>query len=91
MKHLGRGAFFLCIVQHSIFSATGVKAIVFIVDYQKFQKWVSGMLSQDKGKKVVIIDIFAGIFGLILIVLSVCVVIGGIHGEKNGIYWFCIY
>ncbi|MFO7867917.1 MAG: hypothetical protein R6U95_01295 [Bacteroidales bacterium] len=65
-------------IQYSIvitllFSATAVKAIVFIVDYQKFQTWVSGMLSQDKGKKVVIIDIFAGIFGLILIVLSVCV------------------
>lgn len=67
-------------IQYSIvitllFSATAVKAIVFLVDYQKFQKWVSGMLSQNKGKKIVIIDVFAGLFGLILIVLSVCVVI----------------
>jgi hypothetical protein len=60
-------------VQYSIFSATAVKAIEFIVDYQKFQTWVSGMLSQNKGKQVVVIDIFAGIFGLILIILSVCV------------------
>lgn len=54
-----------------MFSLTAIKAIYFIFDYQKFQKWVAGMLSKDKGKKVVIVDIFAGVFGLLLITASV--------------------
>lgn len=54
-----------------MFSLTAVKAIFFIFDYQKFQKWVAGMLSKDKGRRVVIVDIFAGIFGLALIAASV--------------------
>ncbi len=53
-----------------LFSLTAIKAIFFIFDYQKFQKWVAGMLSKDKGRKVVVVDVFASLFGLALIVLS---------------------
>jgi hypothetical protein len=54
-----------------MFSLTAIKAIFFIFDYQKFQKWVAGLLRSEKGKKVVIVDIFAGLFGLALIVASI--------------------
>lgn len=53
-----------------MFSLTAVKALVLIFDYRSFYKWVAGMLSKDKGKKIIVVDIFAGIFGLIMIVLS---------------------
>ncbi len=55
-----------------IFSLTAVKALMFIFDYEKFQKWVAGMLS-DKGKKIVFIDILVGIFGLAVIIASLLV------------------
>lgn len=54
-----------------MFSLTVIKALFFIFDYSKFQKWVAGMLSNDKGRKVVIVDIIAGIFGLVLITASI--------------------
>lgn len=54
-----------------MFSLTVIKALFFIFDYSKFQKWVAGMLSNDKGRKVVIVDIIAGIFGLVLISASI--------------------
>lgn len=54
-----------------MFSLTAIKAIFIIFDYQKFQKWVGGLLRSEKGKKVVIVDIFAGLFGLALIVASI--------------------
>jgi len=41
--------------------------------YEKFQKWVAGMLSKNKGKQVVMVDILAGIFGLIVIVTSLLI------------------
>ncbi len=53
-----------------MFSLTAVKAIFFIFDYQKFHNWVKEMLSHNKGSKIVLVDIFAGIFGLAMIVLS---------------------
>ena len=56
-----------------LFSLTAIKAIFFIFDYEKFQKWVAGMLNKDKGKKIVLIDIGAGIFGLLLVLLGIFV------------------
>ncbi len=53
-----------------IFSLTAIKAILFIFDYEKFQKWVGGMLAEKKGRKIVLIDIFAGLFGAIVFVAS---------------------
>lgn len=56
-----------------IFSLTAVKALFFIFDYEKFQKWVAGMLSKNKGKQVVMVDILAGIFGLIVVISSLLI------------------
>jgi hypothetical protein len=56
-----------------IFSLTAIKAILFIFDYQKFQQWVAGMLAKDNGKKIVLVDILAGIFGLIVFVVSIII------------------
>ncbi|KOH42668.1 hypothetical protein [Sunxiuqinia dokdonensis] len=53
-----------------MFSLTAIKAVFFIFDYSKFQKWVAGLLIKNKGKNVVIVDVFAGIFGLVLIAAS---------------------
>lgn len=53
-----------------IFSLTAIKALLFIFDYQKFQKWVAGMLAEKKGRKIVLVDIAAGLLGAIIIVIS---------------------
>lgn len=53
-----------------LFSLTALKAVVFIFDYKKFQKWVAGMLANNKGKKIVVVDIFVGLFGLLVILVS---------------------
>lgn len=54
-----------------IFSLTAIKAIFFIFDYEKFQKWVAGMLAKDSGKKIVFVDVIAGMLGLIVFVASI--------------------
>jgi len=53
-----------------LFSLTAVKAIFFLFDYQRFQKWVSDMLNKENGKKIVMIDIFASVFGIKMIAVS---------------------
>jgi hypothetical protein len=58
------------IVISIMFSLTAVKSMLFIFDYQKFYKWVAGMLKKDKGRKIIIIDIFVGVFGLVMIVMT---------------------
>ncbi|MFO7574296.1 MAG: hypothetical protein R6W67_03975 [Bacteroidales bacterium] len=54
-----------------MFSLTAIKAILFIFDYNAFQKWVAGMLRKDSGRKIVVVDILAGIFGLLMIIASI--------------------
>ncbi len=56
-----------------IFSLTAIKALFFIFDYQKFQKWVAGMLAKKKGRKIVLIDIAAGLLGLVVIIASLLI------------------
>lgn len=58
------------IVLTILFSLTSVKAVLFLFDYENFQKWVAGMLSRDEGKQIVVVDIFTGVFGLVVITLS---------------------
>ena len=53
-----------------LFSLTSIKAIVFLYDYQKFFLWIESMLKKEEGKQIVWVDIAAGIFGLLLILLS---------------------
>ena len=50
-----------------LFSLTAVKALVLLLDYQKFQKTVAAMLSKDQGRGVVLIDIAASAFGLVIL------------------------
>ena len=54
-----------------LFSLSAIKAIFFIFNYSKFQRWVTSLLNKDKGINVVIVDVFAGIFGFVLISASV--------------------
>ncbi|TVR55388.1 MAG: hypothetical protein EA426_15305 [Spirochaetaceae bacterium] len=56
-----------------LFSLTALKAITLIFDYKRFHAWVAGMLTKGKGKKIVLIDIIAGIFGLAIVLLAVLV------------------
>ena len=54
-----------------MFSLTAVKAIIFIFNYKKFYNWLNETLKKNKGKKIVLIDIYASLFGLALLILSI--------------------
>jgi len=56
-----------------LFSLTAIKALLFIFDYEKFHKWIAGMLAEKKGQKIVWVDIAVGVFGLIVIVASLLI------------------
>lgn len=56
-----------------IFSLTALKAITLIFDYRRFHTWVAKMLSRDKGKKIVLVDIAASVIGLAIVVLAIIV------------------
>jgi len=56
-----------------LFSLTAVKALFFLFDYEKFQQWVAGMLSRNKGRKVVLVDSLVGVFGLIVIIATLLI------------------
>ncbi|MGM0653178.1 MAG: hypothetical protein ACQES4_10435 [Bacillota bacterium] len=53
-----------------LFSLTAIKALVLLLDYQKFQKTVAAMLSKDSGRRVVLIDIGASVIGLVILILT---------------------
>jgi len=50
-----------------LFSLTAVKALVLLLDYQKFQKTVAAMLRKDRGRGVILVDIAASAFGLVIL------------------------
>lgn len=50
-----------------LFSLTAVKALVLLLDYQKFQKTVAAMLRKDRGRGVILVDIGASAFGLVIL------------------------
>jgi hypothetical protein len=50
-----------------LFSLTAIKALVLLLDYQKFQKTVASMLSKNRGRGVVLVDIGASVFGLVIL------------------------
>jgi len=56
-----------------IFSLTTIKALLFLFDYQKFHNWLQQKLKEDSGKKIVIIDIWAGALGVIVVVTSIVI------------------
>ncbi len=53
-----------------LFSLTAIKAVYFLMNYSAFQKWVVDMLGNDDGKKITVLNILTGLFGLIVIVIS---------------------
>jgi len=53
-----------------LFSLTAIKALVLLLDYQKFQKAVAAMLRKDRGRGVVLVDIGASVIGLIILVVT---------------------
>lgn len=53
-----------------LFSLTALKALTLVFDYPRFQKMVARMLSKDKGRDIILIDIGAGVFGLIVLVVT---------------------
>jgi hypothetical protein len=53
-----------------LFSLTALKALMLVFDYPLFQKMVARMLRKDKGRDIILIDIGAGIFGLIVLVVT---------------------
>lgn len=56
-----------------IFSLTAIKALLFLFDYQRFYNWLQQKLKEDSGKKIVIVDIWAGALGLIVVVTSIVI------------------
>ncbi len=53
-----------------LFSITALKALTLVFDYSLFQKMVARMLRKDKGRDIVMIDIGAGLFGLIVLIVT---------------------
>ena len=53
-----------------LFSLTAIKALVLLLDYQKFQKTVAAMLSRDRGRGVVLVDIGASVLGLVILIVT---------------------
>jgi len=53
-----------------LFSLTAIKALVLLLDYQKFQKTVAAMLRKDRGRGVVLVDIGASVIGLVILIAA---------------------
>jgi small-conductance mechanosensitive channel len=53
-----------------LFSLTAIKALVLLLDYQKFQRAVAAMLRKDRGRGVVLVDIGASVIGLVILVIT---------------------
>ncbi len=53
-----------------LFSLTAIKGLVLLLDYERFQKWVAGMLQRNRGREIVKVDIGVGVFGAAIVVLS---------------------
>ncbi len=53
-----------------LFSLTAIKALVLLLDYQKFQKTVAAMLRKDRGRGIVLVDIGASVIGLVILIFT---------------------
>ncbi len=53
-----------------LFSLTALKAIALLFDYGRFQRWVAGLLKEDRGRGVVMVDLAVGAVGLVIVVAS---------------------
>ena len=61
------------IVLTLLFSLTTLKAFTLLFNYEQFHKMVVKMLSKDRGRDIVLIDIGAGLFGLVVVLLALFV------------------
>lgn len=57
-----------------LFSLTAIKGLTLLFNYEKFHSFVSGMLSKDRGKDIILIDALVGVFGLIVVIISLYLV-----------------
>ncbi len=69
-KHFTAGVPY-SIVLTILFSLTAVKGLTLLFNYDQFHKTVVKLLSKDRGRDIILIDIGAGIFGLVLILLAI--------------------
>lgn len=53
-----------------LFSLTAVKGVALLWDYERFQAWVAGMLDEDRGRGVVLVDVAVGAIGLAIVLLA---------------------
>jgi hypothetical protein len=56
-----------------LFSLTALKGLTLLLDYERFQRWVAGMLARDRGRGVVLVDLAAGAIGLAIVLLALFV------------------
>jgi hypothetical protein len=56
-----------------LFSLTALKGLTLLLDYERFQRWVAGMLAEDRGRGVVLVDLAAGAIGLAIVLLALFV------------------
>jgi hypothetical protein len=56
-----------------LFSLTAIKGLALLLDYERFQRWVAGMLAKDRGRGVVVVDVVVGVFGVAIVVLALVV------------------
>jgi hypothetical protein len=56
-----------------LFSLTALKGLALLLDYERFQHWVAGMLTKNRGRGVVLVDIVVGAIGLVIVLLAVFV------------------
>lgn len=56
-----------------LFSLTAVKGLALLLDYRRFQAWVARMLSRDRGRSVVAIDVAVGALGFAIVVVALVV------------------
>ena len=56
-----------------LFSLTAIKGITLLLDYERFQAWVAGMLARDRGRGIVLVDVAAGVIGVAIVLLALLV------------------
>ena len=56
-----------------LFSLTALKGLALLLDYERFQRWVAGMLSKDRGRGVVLVDLGVDTVGLAIVLVAVTV------------------
>lgn len=56
-----------------LFSLTAIKGMVLLFNYKRFHRWVANMLSREKGKDILKVNLGASLFGLAMIILTLVI------------------